>query len=298
LLFLRFTRSYHQFYHYSYWESLLFLVSFNLSYFWLSTVVFLHSFSSFPQVKYWKLNIGFNWSNPISGFMILMYIFESYLDLRQHKALKLPTLPKSLEGVISQEKFEKSRAYSLDKRLVLSHIWISFIGWWLHIAISRLLLGVFSQLQIFVRKYCLTWHDHFLHLTWPFLYFVQPLPFCSCVSDNRHRLYDFVLQSIALVLEGENLVQCLWSTNSYHPNLKLLFDVYWLQKSGDFVTLAGLNAENEIFHTLGFLAGLMIWSQVRFWQFLFLILVTKVTLGLLRSMLAGCLSFGVELGLC
>jgi len=54
--------------------------------------------------------------------MILMYIFESYLDLRQHKALKLPTLPKSLEGVISQEKFEKSRAYSLDKRLVLSHI--------------------------------------------------------------------------------------------------------------------------------------------------------------------------------
>lgn len=51
--------------------------------------------------------------------MILMYIFETYLDLRQHAALKLPTLPKTLEGVISQEKFEKSRAYSLDKRFVL-----------------------------------------------------------------------------------------------------------------------------------------------------------------------------------
>lgn len=48
--------------------------------------------------------------------MILVYIFETYLDLRQHAALKLPTLPKQLVGVISQEKFEKSRAYSLDKR--------------------------------------------------------------------------------------------------------------------------------------------------------------------------------------
>ncbi|KHF98917.1 E3 ubiquitin-protein ligase RHF2A -like protein [Gossypium arboreum] len=38
-------------------------------------------------------------------------------DLRQHATLKLPTLPKTLEAVISQEKFEKSRAYSLDKRL-------------------------------------------------------------------------------------------------------------------------------------------------------------------------------------
>ena len=51
--------------------------------------------------------------------MILMYIFETYLDKRQHAALKLPNLPKTLEGLISQEKFEKSRAYSLDKRFVL-----------------------------------------------------------------------------------------------------------------------------------------------------------------------------------
>ncbi|KAK4487812.1 hypothetical protein RD792_005492, partial [Penstemon davidsonii] len=48
-------------------------------------------------------------------FMILVYIFETYLDLRQHHAHKLPTLPKPLVGVISQEKFEKSRSYSLDK---------------------------------------------------------------------------------------------------------------------------------------------------------------------------------------
>lgn len=38
-----------------------------------------------------------------------------------------------------------------------------------------------------------------------------------------------------------------------------------MQKSGDFVVLAGLNAENEILHTLAFLAGVTIWSQVRTW---------------------------------
>jgi STE24 endopeptidase len=32
------------------------------------------------------------------------------LDMRQHAALKLPTLPQTLEEVISQEKFKKSRA--------------------------------------------------------------------------------------------------------------------------------------------------------------------------------------------
>ncbi|CAN0884361.1 CAAX prenyl protease 1 homolog [Linum grandiflorum] len=47
--------------------------------------------------------------------MIVMYIFETYLDLRQLAAYKLLTLPRPLQGVISQEKFEKSRAYSLDK---------------------------------------------------------------------------------------------------------------------------------------------------------------------------------------
>ncbi|KAK4483486.1 hypothetical protein RD792_010680, partial [Penstemon davidsonii] len=46
----------------------------------------------------------------------------TYLDLRQHTALKLPTLPKPLVGVISQQKFKKSRAYSIDKsRLHFAH---------------------------------------------------------------------------------------------------------------------------------------------------------------------------------
>ena len=35
-----------------------------------------------------------------------------------------------------------------------------------------------------------------------------------------------------------------------------------MQKSGELVTNVGLNAENEIIHTLAFLAGAMVWSQV------------------------------------
>ncbi|KAL3830733.1 hypothetical protein ACJIZ3_019535 [Penstemon smallii] len=58
----------------------------------------------------------------ILGFAIMMYMFESYLDLRQYTALKSPTLPKPLVGVISQKKFEKSRAYNIEKsRLHLVH---------------------------------------------------------------------------------------------------------------------------------------------------------------------------------
>ncbi|KAF8017076.1 hypothetical protein BT93_H2326 [Corymbia citriodora subsp. variegata] len=113
----------------------------------------------------------------VVGFMILMYFFETYLDLRQHAAYKLPTLPKTLEGVISQEKFEKSRAYSLDK--------------------SRF---------------------HFMH------------EFVSILMDS------------AILLFG-------------------ILPWFW-KKSGEFLVLAGLNVENEILHTLAFLAGVMIWSQI------------------------------------
>ncbi|KAM0002467.1 putative ste24 endopeptidase [Helianthus debilis subsp. tardiflorus] len=59
--------------------------------------------------------MAFPYMEAVVGVMILIYIFETYLDLRQHAALKLPTLPKPLVGVISQEKFEKSRAYLIDK---------------------------------------------------------------------------------------------------------------------------------------------------------------------------------------
>ncbi|CAI9101985.1 OLC1v1000166C1 [Oldenlandia corymbosa var. corymbosa] len=111
------------------------------------------------------------------GFMILVYIFESYLDLRQHSALKLPTLPKPLVGLISQEKFEKSRAYSLDKSIF-----------------------------------------HFVH------------EFVTVLMDS------------AILFFG-------------------ILPWFW-KKSGEYLVFAGLNADNEILHTLAFLAGVMFWSQI------------------------------------
>lgn len=119
----------------------------------------------------------FPYMEAVVGFMILMYIFETYLDSRQHAALKLPNLPRTLEGVISQEKFEKSRAYSLDK-------------------------------------------------------------------SNFHFVHEFVtiLMDSAILFFG-------------------ILPWFW-KKSGSFLLVAGLNAENEILHTLAFLAGVTIWSQI------------------------------------
>ncbi|XP_019190503.1 PREDICTED: CAAX prenyl protease 1 homolog [Ipomoea nil] len=121
--------------------------------------------------------MAFPYMEAVVGFMILMYIFETYLDIRQHAALKLPTLPKPLVGVISQEKFEKSRAYSIDKS-----------------------------------------DFHFVH------------EFVTILMDSAI-LYFGILP---------------W---------------FW-KKSGDFLVFLGLNTENEILHTLAFLAGVMFWSQI------------------------------------
>ncbi|XP_077245457.1 CAAX prenyl protease 1 homolog isoform X2 [Tasmannia lanceolata] len=111
------------------------------------------------------------------GFMILMYIFETYLDLRQHAALKLPNLPKPLQGVVGQEKFEKSRAYGLDKS-----------------------------------------YFHFVH---------------EAVT---------IIKDTAVLFFG--VLPWLWT------------------RAGDFLIYMGLSSENEILHTLSFLAGVMILSEI------------------------------------
>lgn len=120
--------------------------------------------------------------------MILMYYFETYLDVRQHVALKLPTLPKTLEGVISQDKFQKSRAYSLDKRF-------SFL-FYVNMFPSSVLV---SHFEVHFWRILLV-----LLILYTPVYFFQSLPFYSRVSDNSNGLCNFVLWDIALVLEGEN----------------------------------------------------------------------------------------------
>ncbi|CAN1293167.1 CAAX prenyl protease 1 homolog [Linum perenne] len=121
--------------------------------------------------------MAFPFLEVVVGFMIVMYIFETYLDLRQLAAYKLLTLPRPLQGVISQEKLEKSRAYSLDKS------YFSFV------------------------------HD-----------------FVSIVLDSAILWYG--------------ILPWVW------------------KKSENFLVSVGLNAENEIIHTLAFLGSVMMWSQI------------------------------------
>lgn len=56
----------------------------------------------------------------------------------------------------------------------------------------------------------------------------------------------------------------------------LLSNVFIIQKSEEIVTRVGLNPENEIIHTLSFLAGVMIWSQV----YSYISLITHFGIGL------------------
>lgn len=68
-----------------------------------------------------------------------------------------------------------------------------------------------------------------------------------------------------MVLEGEWLKLISESIRSsfFFTSVEIfILPTFGMQKSGEFVVLVGLNAENEILHTLAFLAGVMIWSQV------------------------------------
>ncbi|CAM6084624.1 unnamed protein product [Calypogeia fissa] len=120
---------------------------------------------------------GFPYLESVIGFMIFMYFFETYLDLRQHKAYKKPTLPATLKGIVSEEKFSKARAYSLDKSLF-----------------------------------------HFVH---------------SAFS---------ILEETAILWYG-------------------LLPWFW-QRSQVLVEQMGFNPENEILHTLAFLAATTLWTQI------------------------------------
>ncbi|KAI9865901.1 MAG: hypothetical protein M1813_001868 [Trichoglossum hirsutum] len=55
------------------------------------------------------------WKRLIVGFSVTQYLFESYLSLRQYKVLQATKPPKSLEGTVSQEDYDKSQAYGRAK---------------------------------------------------------------------------------------------------------------------------------------------------------------------------------------
>ncbi|KAI9704122.1 MAG: hypothetical protein M1836_006983 [Candelina mexicana] len=57
----------------------------------------------------------FPWKRLIVGFSLGQYLFEGFLSLRQYRILKQKKPPKTLEGEVSQDVFDKSQAYGRAK---------------------------------------------------------------------------------------------------------------------------------------------------------------------------------------
>jgi len=116
---------------------------------------------------------------------------------------------------------------------------------------------------------------------------ISGILFCNCVllaflqtnfiftlSSHFHFIHEFVTIVTDSTILYFGVLPWFWKVRIcyvvYEVQLLLChckIYVYCLQKSGEYVTTVGFNAENEILHTLAFLAGLMIWSQVCFWVY-------------------------------
>ena len=57
----------------------------------------------------------FPWKRLIVGFSLAQYIVEGFLSYRQYKVLQQKKPPKSLQGEISQEVFDKSQVCLLSR---------------------------------------------------------------------------------------------------------------------------------------------------------------------------------------
>ncbi|KAI4154460.1 MAG: hypothetical protein LQ341_000350 [Variospora aurantia] len=58
---------------------------------------------------------GFPWKKLIITFQVAQYVFEGFLSFRQYKILQETRPPKTLEGEVDQETYDKSQAYGRAK---------------------------------------------------------------------------------------------------------------------------------------------------------------------------------------
>ena len=93
--------------------------------------------------------------------------------------------------------------------------------------------------------------------------------FCFSYFHFIHEFVTIIMDSSILYfrilpwfwkVNGSCFIFRMFSLATLEIQLTLCF-IFW-QRSGEFLVFLGLNAENEIFHTLSFLAGVMVWSQV------------------------------------
>ncbi|KAI8969992.1 peptidase family M48-domain-containing protein [Mycotypha africana] len=56
-----------------------------------------------------------NYKQFVIGFQCIVYVFEQYLNLRQHRRYLLRDRPTELADIVTAEDFKKAQAYNLDK---------------------------------------------------------------------------------------------------------------------------------------------------------------------------------------
>ncbi|KAF6266083.1 peptidase family M48-domain-containing protein [Scenedesmus sp. NREL 46B-D3] len=55
------------------------------------------------------------WLQMVLGFIVVVNILHTYLDVRQLKAIKAPDPPAELKGLFTRELYDQAQAYSVDK---------------------------------------------------------------------------------------------------------------------------------------------------------------------------------------
>lgn len=68
------------------------------------------------QIEQGNVEIKFPYMQFFIGIIVLKFIFETYVNIRQFKLYKLKTVPENVAILqISDEEFKQSQEYSFDK---------------------------------------------------------------------------------------------------------------------------------------------------------------------------------------
>ena len=70
---------------------------------------------TFHSAIHWSKNLMFTYLEYTIAFLVVVWIFETYINVRQHRKYRERRIPQALLGIVSEEKFLKAQAYGLDK---------------------------------------------------------------------------------------------------------------------------------------------------------------------------------------
>jgi len=57
----------------------------------------------------------------VIGFLIIVYVFETYLEIRQRRRYKSTVIPDEIKDIVKEETFTKAQQYGYAKK----YIWIN-----------------------------------------------------------------------------------------------------------------------------------------------------------------------------